>query len=163
MRFCVLDSKPMAKVYQLSSDQTLPINLDEAWDFFSTPSNLEKLTPKDIGFKIISSSHDKMVEGQIIAYKIKVLPMIWVRWVTEITHVKDREYFVDDQRDGPYKMWHHRHTFREVEGGVEMNDEVHYIMPFGIIGRIAHCLFVKKKLENIFAYRAEALDEVVSC
>lgn len=146
-------------LHTLESEQILPISLDEAWNYFSNPRNLEELTPKDIGFKILSCKDDVMREGQMIAYKIKVMPAIWVNWVTEITYVKEKQYFIDDQRHGPYSIWHHRHTFEEVEGGVLMKDLVHYSLPFGIFGSIAHSLFVRKKLEKIFGYREIMLNE----
>jgi len=100
-----------------------------------------------------------MVEGQIISYKIKLMPLVWINWVTEIKQVKDNHFFVDDQRSGPYKIWHHRHTFTETENGVLMQDQVHYLLPFGFIGKIAHTLFVKAQLKRIFAYRTEMLAE----
>ncbi len=149
----------ISKVYRLYREQTLPISKAEAWDFFSTPRNLEELTPTEIGFKILTCSHEKMVEGQIISYKVKVFPLIWIHWVTEITYVQEGEYFIDDQRSGPYAMWHHRHTFKEVDEGVLMEDEVHYAMPFGFLGQIMHKLFIGKKLQRIFDYRIEMLEE----
>lgn len=149
----------ISKVYQLHRQQTLPISKTEAWNFFSTPRNLEELTPKEIGFKILTCSHEKMVAGQIISYKVKVFPLIWIHWVTEITYVKEGEYFIDDQRSGPYALWHHRHTFKETQDGVLMQDEIHYAMPFGILGQIMHKLFIAKKLQRIFDYRVEMLEQ----
>ncbi len=133
--------------------------MDEAWEFFSTPANLEKLTPKNLQFKILTCSHDTMVEGQIISYKIRLMPLVWMNWVTEIKQVEDKHFFVDDQRSGPYKIWHHRHTFTETENGVLMQDQVHYLLPFGFIGKIVHTLFVKAQLKRIFSYRTEMLAE----
>ena len=133
--------------------------MDEAWDFFSTPRNLEKLTPKNLQFKILTCSHDSMVQGQIISYKIRLMPLVWMNWVTEITHVRENDYFIDDQRSGPYKIWHHRHTFTETENGVLMQDQVHYLLPFGILGKIVHVLFVRAQLKKIFAFRSEILAE----
>jgi len=149
----------ISKVYRLYREQTLPISKTEAWEFFSTPRNLEQLTPKEIGFKILTCSHEKMVEGQIISYKVNVFPLIWIHWVTEITYVSEGEYFIDDQRSGPYAMWHHRHTFKQTEAGVLMQDEVHYAMPFGILGQLMHKLFIGKKLQRIFDYRYAMLEE----
>ncbi|MEZ7956388.1 MAG: SRPBCC family protein [Rubritalea sp.] len=144
-------------IHVINSEQELPISMDEAWAFFSTPANLEKLTPKNLRFKILSCSHDTMVEGQIISYKIRLMPLVWMNWVTEIKQVKERHFFVDDQRSGPYKIWHHRHTFTETENGVLMQDQIHYLLPFGMIGKIVHALFVKAQLKRIFSYRTEAL------
>jgi ligand-binding SRPBCC domain-containing protein len=148
-----------AGIHIINSEQELPISMDEAWAFFSTPANLETLTPKNLQFKILSSSHDTMVEGQIISYKIKLMPLVWINWVTEIKQVEDNHFFVDDQRSGPYKIWHHRHTFTETENGVLMQDQVHYLLPFGFIGKIVHTLFVKAQLKRIFSYRTEMLTE----
>jgi len=146
-------------IYVIQSEQELPISLKEAWEFFSTPKNLEQLTPKNLRFKILTCSHDKMVQGQIISYKIRLMPLVWMNWVTEITLVEDGSYFIDDQRSGPYKIWHHRHTFTETEDGVLMQDEVHYLLPFGWIGKVVHVLFVKAQLKRIFDYRREMLAE----
>ena len=145
------------KVHKLRQEQTLPITLDEAWAFFSTPRNLDEITPADLGFKIESCESETMHEGQIITYKVKALPGIWLPWVTEIKAVDERASFVDEQRFGPYAFWHHRHTFEEVEGGVRMVDLVHYGLPFGPLGAIPHVLFVRKKLERIFGFRHEIL------
>lgn len=148
-----------AAIHVINSEQELPISIDEAWEFFSTPANLEKLTPKSLRFKILTCSHDTMVEGQIISYKIRLMPLVWMNWVTEIKQVEDKHFFVDDQRSGPYKIWHHRHTFTETENGVLMQDQVHYLLPFGFIGKIVHTLFVKAQLKRIFSYRTEMLAE----
>lgn len=140
-------------IYQLHYQQQLDCTLEEAWTFFSTPRNLDRLTPKSVGFKITHCSSETMHEGQIIGYKVKVAPLIWVTWLTEITLVDAPHTFIDDQRSGPYKLWHHTHRFEEKNGGVLMTDEVTYVMPFGIIGRIAHALFVKAQLRHIFSER----------
>ena len=146
--------------YSIQREQFVPITITEAWDFFSRPENLEKLTPPDIGFEITHNDSGIMYEGQIICYKIQLLPLIHVRWVTEITKVEEPVRFVDDQRVGPYRLWHHTHEFIETEDGVLMRDRVHYALPFGIFGRIAHMLFVRKKLQSIFDYRTEATEEL---
>lgn len=146
-------------IHVLNSEQELPITMNEAWEFFSTPANLEKLTPKNLQFKILTCSHSSMVQGQIISYKIRLMPLVWMNWVTEITHVEEGKCFIDDQRSGPYKIWHHRHTFTETENGVLMKDQVHYLLPFGIIGKLVHLLFVKAQLKRIFEYRTTMLNE----
>src|SRR5687767_5893746 len=122
------------KVYHLQQKQFLPITLPEAWRFFSTPNNLGSITPSHLEFKILFISGDTsdIYPGQIIRYKIKILPAVWVSWVTEITHVQKPAFFVDEQRFGPYALWHHQHRFKEVDGGIEMTDEVSYAIPFGI-------------------------------
>jgi ligand-binding SRPBCC domain-containing protein len=146
---------PMMHV--LEHEQVLPIPLEEAWDFFSSPRNLDAITPPDLGFRIESCRSERMHEGQIITYKVKVAPGIWVPWVTEIKAVDEGRAFVDEQRFGPYKFWHHRHSFEAVEGGVRMGDLVHYALPFGPIGGMAHALFVRRKVEWIFRFRREVL------
>lgn len=143
------------KVYHLHRQHTLPIVLAEAWNFFSSPHNLVKITPKEMGFKVLSTGGVKMYAGQIIQYDVQIFPLVTVRWVTEITHVQEPSYFVDEQRFGPYAFWHHQHRFTEVNGGVEMTDDVHYAIPFGLVGRLANSLFVEKKLQSIFDYRTK--------
>lgn len=147
--------------YSITTHQNVPISLEEAWDFFSSPKNLAEITPDHLGFKITSKDvREKMYPGQIITYKVKPLLGIPLPWMTEITHVKDKEYFVDEQRFGPYALWHHKHFFKEIEGGVEMIDKVDYKLPLGFLGSIAHALFVKKQLQGIFNYRFKKLEEL---
>lgn len=147
-------------IYTLSVKQKLPITLSEAWDFFSTPINLEKITPQHMGFMITSELPPKMYMGQIISYKVGVLPGIKTNWVTEITHVEQDKFFVDEQRFGPYSMWHHEHHFEEEEDGILMTDKVTYKIPFGVLGHLAQSLFVKRQLKEIFEYRRQALEEM---
>jgi ligand-binding SRPBCC domain-containing protein len=144
----------MSKVYSLKTIQKLPITLEQAWDFFSSPANLKEITPDNLGFKIVSQHHgNKMYAGQIIEYTVSPVLGIPMYWMTEITHVEDKKYFVDEQRFGPYSMWHHQHHFKSIDGGVEMTDIVHYKLPFWFFGDMAHFLFVNKQLKNIFDYR----------
>jgi ligand-binding SRPBCC domain-containing protein len=145
--------------YSIKTEQKLPISLDEAWTFFSSPKNLSKITPKEMGFIITNNPEDEMFAGQIITYKVSPIAGIKLPWMTEITHVADKHYFIDEQRFGPYALWHHQHRFKEIDGGVLMYDEVNYKLPFGFLGDIAHVLFVKKKLQTIFDYRYKALEE----
>lgn len=147
--------------YSIKTTQHLPIKLNEAWEFFSSPKNLQKITPPDMGFIITSDKKDAetMFAGQIITYIIKPLLGIPVKWMTEITHVKEGEYFIDEQRFGPYKLWHHKHHFKQTENGVEMTDTVNYVLPFGFLGSIAHKLFIRKRIEHIFEYRTKVLDD----
>ncbi len=150
----------MSKVYSLSTKQILPVNLDTAWDFFSSPDNLKHITPSNLGFEILSKHHgSKMYPGQIIEYKVKPLLGIPLYWMTEITHVQDKKYFVDEQRYGPYSMWHHQHHFKEVAGGVEMTDIVHYKIPFWFLGDIANVILVKTELRKIFEFRYKVVEE----
>jgi ligand-binding SRPBCC domain-containing protein len=144
-------------VYTLKTQMFLPIRPDVAWDFFSNPGNLAKITPAEMGFQITSGEPQKMFPGQIITYKIGIFPYIKNNWVTEITQVNENQYFIDEQRFGPYKMWHHEHHFNTVNGGVAMTDRVTFKIPFGIIGRMAYSLFIRRKLLQIFSFRTEIL------
>ncbi len=151
----------MSKVYSLKTIQKIPITLNEAWDFFSSPKNLKEITPTGMGFNIISKHQgEKMYAGQIIEYTITPVLGIPLYWMTEITHVEDKNYFVDEQRFGPYSLWHHQHHFKAVEGGVEMTDIVHYKLPLWFLGDIAHVLFVKKQLKDIFDFRFKKIEEL---
>ena len=145
-------------VYRLKRTQKLPISIREAWNFFSNPANLREITPKYMGFKILEGTGKDMFPGQIIKYIVRPLLGIPLRWVTEITHVEKESYFVDEQRYGPYKLWHHKHFFNKIKDGVEMIDIVDYTLPFGLLGRMAHPLFIKKKLNQIFDYRYKVLE-----
>ena len=148
--------------YQLKTKQRLPIGLDEAWGFFSSPANLKQITPAHMGFDITSgySVGDKMYEGMIITYKVKPVLGIPLDWMTEITHIEDKVYFVDEQRFGPYDLWHHQHWFKAIDGGVEMQDIVNYKLPLGFMGTIANSLFVGKQLKGIFDYRFKKLEQI---
>ena len=142
----------------------LPIDIETCWDFFSDPSNLKVITPDYLGFQILDRNPlPKMYEGQIITYNVKPLFNVPILWVTEITHLKKHEYFIDEQRFGPYKFWHHEHHFYPVAGGVEMVDKIHYMLPLGILGKVVNAIKVKKDIEGIFAYRNKVLAQKFSC
>lgn len=150
----------MSKVYSIKTVQKIPISLDQAWEFFSRPDNLKHITPSQLGFEIISKHHgEKMYPGQIIEYTVKPILGIPLYWMTEITHVQDKQYFIDEQRFGPYSLWHHQHHFKEIEGGVEMTDIVHYKLPLWFLGDIAQVLMVKKQLKEIFDFRVVAVEQ----
>ena len=147
------------KIYNIKRVQFLPISLEEAWEFFSSPRNLSKITPAKMNFRILyMSGGDKTYAGQLIRYKVNVLPGISVHWVTEITQVKELNHFIDEQRFGPYALWHHQHHFKAVPGGVEMTDEVNYAIPFGILGTLAHLIFVGREVNAIFEHRFKVLE-----
>jgi len=148
-------------VYTLKRTQRLPIALDAAWEFFSSLANLKEITPSHLGFHIKSDPEwlGKMYPGQIISYTVSPLLGIPLFWMTEITHVQEGAYFVDEQRVGPYALWHHQHHFKTIPGGVEMTDLVHYRLPLGILGRFAHFLFVGRQLKQIFDYRCQVLSQ----
>ncbi|MDV6166964.1 SRPBCC family protein [Flavobacterium sp. DG1-102-2] len=147
-------------LYTVHTTQKLPITLQEAWDFLSDPKNLAVITPPSMGFVTLSGDDRPMFAGQIIHYTVTPLLGIKVEWVTEITHVDDKKYFVDEQREGPYRLWHHKHFLREIPGGVEMEDLVHYKLPFGFMGSLVHPFLVKPKLKEIFDYREKKLVEL---
>ncbi len=147
-------------VYRLSSKQKLPISVDQAWNFLSNPKNLKIITPNYMSFDIISGDDKPMFAGQIIQYIVTPVFGIKTNWVTEITQVVDKKYFVDEQRFGPYALWHHKHFIKPIEGGVEMEDIIDYKVPFGFIGRMLHPILVKPKLTEIFNYRTTKLIEL---
>ncbi|WP_396166756.1 cell division inhibitor [Flavobacterium sp.] len=148
------------KIYTLHSKQNLPISLDEAWEFLSNPKNLKTITPPYMGFKTLSGDDRPMFAGQIIQYIVTPVLGIPMKWVTEITHVQDKKYFVDEQRFGPYALWHHKHFLKEIPGGVEMEDIVDYKVPMGILGQLVHPFLVAPKLKEIFDFRTKKLIEL---
>ncbi len=148
------------KLYQLNVKQLLSISLDEAWSFFSDPKNLPKLTPSWLNLKITSDLPDEMYEGMIISYKFHLILGIPMNWVTEITSVKEKNFFVDEQRFGPYKFWHHQHHFNEIDGGVEMDDIISYALPLDPFSRPINKLIVAKKVRGIFEFRKEVLKKI---
>lgn len=148
------------KLYSLHTTQKLPISIEEAWSFFSDPKNLKVITPDYMGFDITSGGDRPMFAGQIIQYVVKPVAGIKTKWVTEITHVHEPYHFVDEQRFGPYDLWHHKHFFKEIDGGVEMEDIIDYKLPFGFLGRMVHRPLVRGKLEEIFTFRRKKLVEL---
>ncbi len=147
-------------MHQLIRKQFVKTDLNTCWDFFSSPSNLKVITPDYMGFDVKTEVPEKMYEGLIISYTVKPLLGIPMEWVTEITHINEKSFFVDEQRIGPYKMWHHEHHFKEINGGVEMTDIVSYVIPFGILGKLVQPILVQPKLEEIFAYRFKVVDNL---
>ena len=146
-------------VHSLKRVQFLPISLEETWDFFSSPENLKDITPEYMGFKILSDIPVKMYPGMIISYNLKLFSGFMFNWMTEITQVKEMEYFIDSQLSGPYGIWHHEHYFKKVDGGVEITDLLYYKLPFGFLGRLINFLFIHKKVEGIFSYRFNILNQ----
>ena len=145
------------KLYRIHEIQNLPISMQEAWKFLSDPKNLKIITPDYLGFEILGGDDRMMYAGQIIKYIVKPILGIPTQWVTEITHVKEGEYFVDEQRFGPYALWHHKHFIRSIKNGVEIEDIVDYKIPLGFLGQMVHPIIVKPKLREIFKYRHEKL------
>lgn len=150
------------KAFHLKFSQRIPISVTEAWDFFSSPMNLARITPKEMAFTVTSGLQpdEKMYSGMIITYKVSPVAGIKLNWMTEITQVVDHQYFIDEQRFGPYKFWHHQHHFKSIPGGVEMNDILTYGLPMGIFGNIANSVFVANKLQEIFNYRSKKVVEL---
>ena len=147
--------------YQFQREQFIKTSIDELWDFISSPQNLKKITPKNMGFDIRTPKlPHKIYEGMIISYTVHPLFGIPTNWVTEITHIRDKSYFVDEQRVGPYKLWHHQHIIINEKNGVLMKDIVSYQPPFGLLGRIANTLVIKNKLNEIFDYRTRVLEKI---
>ncbi len=149
-------------MYTIKTSQTLALSLSEAWNFFSDPKNLSTITPPDLGFRITSEPPATIYSGLIISYTLTPILKIPISWVTEITHVSAPHYFVDEQRFGPYKFWHHQHHFREVDAGVEVTDIVHYKLFAGPLGKLIHALMVRADIEKIFAFRESVLDQKFS-
>lgn len=148
------------RIYRLDYKQHLSVSLEEAWRFFSDPRNLPKITPAWLSFSITSEVPERIYPGLIITYRIKPLLGIPVTWVTEITHLIEPRYFVDEQRFGPYSFWHHQHIFKEKEDGVEVRDIVHYAFTLGPLGRLIGDLTVERKLHEIFSFRRRALADI---
>ncbi|MEM1319930.1 MAG: SRPBCC family protein [Bacteroidota bacterium] len=148
------------KIHQLKRIQILPISMEQAWDFFSNPKNLNEITPPDLNFQILSGADQRMYAGQLIRYHINPILNIPMQWVTEITHCEEHRYFIDEQRFGPYSLWHHQHHFKEVKGGIEMIDLLHYKLPMGLLGNLLAGWYVKGKVEYIFDYRYEVLEKI---
>ena len=146
----------------LQRTQFLPITREVAWEFFSDPRNLPAITPPDLGFNITSAVPERMYAGMVVNYTVTPFTGFKVDWTTEITHVKECEFFVDEQRFGPYRFWHHQHFFLQVQGGTEMIDSVRYLLPFQPFGQLASG-FVRKKLERIFVFLGQALEKLFCC
>ncbi|MFW0717141.1 SRPBCC family protein [Pedobacter sp. N23S346] len=150
------------KTYRIEFTQEIPVDLDTAWDFFSSPLNLAEITPKDMTFDVTTPdmANTKMYPGLIITYKVSPLLGIKLNWMTEITHVKDKEYFIDEQRFGPFSFWHHQHHFQKTEKGVLMKDLLHYGIGWGPIGLAANSLIVENKIKGIFDFRYKKVEEI---
>ena len=146
-------------IHTLSQAQFIPALLENVWAYFSTPQNLNELTPPELKFRTIAEP-GPLHAGQLIAYRIRVAPLIWVNWLTEIRYVEKGRRFVDEQRVGPYRLWYHEHTFEPKDGGVLMSDAVTYALPLGPLGDLAHTLWVRRQLRHIFDYRRAAVDRI---
>ena len=147
--------------YQFKRKQLIHDSRESVWDFISSPGNLKLITPDYMGFDITSTDiPEKMYQGMVISYKVSPVLGIKTTWVTEITHLRENSYFVDEQRVGPYSMWHHQHILEDAPNGTMMSDIVSYRPPFGILGSVANSLMIKGKLNEIFDYRTEVLKDI---
>lgn len=146
--------------HRIRSVQFIPVSPECAWEFFSDPRNLPRITPPWLSFELVSDPPGRMYPGLLIEYRVRPLWGIPLRWLTEITQVAEPHLFVDEQRLGPYRLWHHQHRFRAVPGGVEMADEVHYLLRWGPLGRAARWCLVRRRLEEIFDYRRSAVERI---
>ncbi len=144
----------------LEFEQLLPLSLEEAWSFFSSPANLNRITPEKMDFQMLDELPATMYEGMLIRYRIKPMLNIPINWVTEITRIRDLEYFVDEQRKGPYRIWHHEHHFKAVGSGVLMTDKLYYDIGLGLVGWIAGKLWVDQQVRKIFHFREMKLNEL---
>jgi ligand-binding SRPBCC domain-containing protein len=145
--------------HRLIRRQRFPIGVEEAWSYFSDPANLPVLTPSYLGMQIVSELPERIYAGEIIVYRVRPILRIPITWVTEITQVDEPRLFVDEQRRGPYRFWHHQHRLREVGGGVEIEDLIHYILPLHPLSAPVHALLVRPQLEGIFDHRRRILEE----
>lgn len=149
------------KLHRIHRSQLIPITITEAWEFFSNPVNLSKITPPWLNLKVISDIPRSMHSGMIISYLITPMAFKPTLWISEITHVKTPTYFVDEQRLGPFRFWHHQHLFKEVGRDVEIQDILHYAMPLGPVGELVHAMSVLKKVEGIFDFRKKTLERIL--
>lgn len=148
-------------IYILTSEQLIESDIQNVWKFFTLPENLDRITPNDMMFSITNTPGQKTYAGQIITYRIGILPFIKNNWITEITHVKEKEFFVDEQRFGPYSLWHHEHHFEEIDGkSVKMTDIVNYKLPFGFLGNLMAGKAIRKRLMKIFSFRYQFIESV---
>lgn len=147
-------------IHKLQFTQIIPQPIEKVWQFFSNPNNLETITPPEIGFEHTVYDNDKVYAGMIILHKVKPVLNIPVEWMTEITQVKEPRLFIDEQRKGIYKFWHHQHHFKPTEHGTEMTDIIHYEVPLHFLGNIVNTVYVKKKINDIFDYRYKKIEEI---
>lgn len=151
---------PLMNLFRIRETQRFPISISEAWSFFSNPKNLQRITPPSLGLEITSDVPEKMYPGMIITYRVRPVLGIPMQWITEITHVVEPHLFIDEQRFGPYRFWHHQHLFKEIDGGVEATDIVHYGLRGGPFARVANEVVVRKQLWRIFEFRNRYMEEL---
>jgi len=149
------------KIYEKRWQTIVPGKMDEVWDFFSNPANLQKITPQEMNFEVLTNLRDiSMYPGMLIRYKVSPIANIRMNWVTEITSVQPHEYFIDEQRFGPYALWHHEHRFEETHDGIQMSDILHYGVPLGILGQMVNGIMISQRIDHIFEYRQDVIKEI---
>jgi len=147
-------------IYRLFREQIVPASQIEVWEYFATPHNLNEMTPPDLKFEIVHGGREKMFQGQLIEYRVQFMPLFRSRWLTEITHIDEKSFFVDEQRVGPYLIWHHEHRFKAVEAGTRIIDQVTYLLPFGPLGDLVHAIWIRSRLQAIFDFRQKKVKAV---
>ncbi len=147
-------------IHHLVRQQAVSAPIERVWNYFATPANLNELTPNDMHFEILNEKLETMYAGQLIAYRIQFMPLIKSRWLTEITHMQEQAYFVDEQRIGPYRLWIHEHRFESTQHGTMITDQVTYALPFNVLGELVHAVWVGKKLKQIFDYRYKKIQTI---
>jgi ligand-binding SRPBCC domain-containing protein len=157
-----MEAQAVSRIYYLIQKQLVRADIERVWDYFATPRNLNEMTPPDMDFQFVHGGEEPMYAGQIIEYRVMIVPGVRVRWLTEITHVEPLRRFIDEQRMGPYRLWIHEHYFEPTDRGVLMTDHVTYALPFGPLGQIVHSMFVRKRLESIFRYRYQVVEKIFS-
>ncbi|MGC8740693.1 MAG: SRPBCC family protein [Candidatus Sumerlaeaceae bacterium] len=150
----------MPRLFRFEQQQLIPTSLERAWEFFCNPANLKTITPPDMGFEILTPVPPVAEPGLIIVYKVRPLLGIPVQWITEITHVVPQQSFVDEQRFGPYRFWHHRHIFEPKDRGVLMSDIIHYALPIPVVATLVNNFVVRPRLNEIFSYRRQKIEEI---
>ena len=149
------------KIYEKEWQTVVPETLDKVWEFFGNPHNLEKITPDFMKFQVLSEQKGKTIyPGMFIRYRVSPIASIPITWVTEITAVREQEYFIDEQRAGPYAIWHHEHHFRSTTDGVIMNDRLYYAIPLGFLGQLINQMMISRRIDNIFEYRQHIIQEI---
>jgi len=147
-------------IHYLHREQIIPAPLEDVWNYFCDPRNLNKITPPDMNFEIVRGGDVKMYEGQIIEYRVEFIRGIRSLWLTEIAHLKDGQYFVDEQRVGPYRFWYHEHIFEVHSSGTKMTDHVTYKVPLGMLGDLMNTVWISRRLRNVFDFRRKKIIEV---
>lgn len=148
------------KIYKFENTHLINGNISTIWKYFSNPKNLSSITPPRMDFKIVFALPNNIYEGQLITYRVTPFPGYRTTWVTEITHIEKERMFMDEQRFGPYKLWHHEHKFSTQSDGVLMTDTIYYALPFGFLGQFAHKLFIKSQIKNIFTFRKAIIETI---